>query len=111
MLKDPISFPDFIKLDLRVGTIIEVEKVENSEKLLKMQVDFGSEIGKRQILAGLSKYYFPEDLLQKQVVAIINLEPRKIMGMESQGMLLAGGEESVGLLIPDKKLENGTEIH
>jgi len=110
MLKDPITFPDFIKLDLRVGTIITAEAVLGSERLVKMEVDFGEEVGKRQIIAGISLYYEAEKLIDKQVIGIVNLEPKKMMGMESQGMLLAAGDETIALLTPDKPLENGTVV-
>jgi len=110
MLKAPISFPDFVKLDLRVGTVVSAEAVLGSERLVKMEVDFGEEVGKRQIIAGISLQYQTEDLLNRQVVGIVNLEPKKMMGMDSQGMLLAAGDETIALLAPDKPLENGTVV-
>ncbi|NMB56980.1 methionine--tRNA ligase subunit beta [Candidatus Beckwithbacteria bacterium] len=109
-MKNLIAFPDFAKIDLRVGEVLTAEKLEKSEKLLRLQVDFGEEIGQRQILAGISQFYNPEDLIGRQVIAIVNLEPRKIMGLESQGMLLAAGEEEAVLLMPDKKIKTGTLI-
>lgn len=110
MIKDQISFPDFIKLDLRVGTILEAEIVEGSERLIKLQIDLGSEIGQRQIIAGIAQHYKAEQLVGRQVIVISNLEPKKMMGMESQGMVLAGGDEEIALLTPDKKVSNGTII-
>jgi methionine--tRNA ligase beta chain len=104
-----IKFEDFQKIDLRVGKILEVEKVEGSEKLLKLIVDLGNE--KRQLVAGIAKYYKPEDLIGKEIVVVANLEPKKIMGIESQGMLLAAdvnGEPVI--LIPEKEVPPGTKI-
>jgi methionine--tRNA ligase beta chain len=82
-----ITLEEFKKLDLRVGKVIEAEKVEGSENLLKLKIDLGEE--KRQIVAGIQKCYLPEDLIGKEIVVITNLEPRKIFGLENQGMLLA----------------------
>ncbi|MST04388.1 MAG: methionine--tRNA ligase subunit beta [Candidatus Pacebacteria bacterium] len=108
-----IKIDDFQKIDLRIGTILEAEKVEGSEKLLKLKVDFGAEVenSPRQILSGIAKHYSPEDLIGKQVVAIINLEPRTMMGLESQGMLLASSNgEKLALLKTYKKMKPGSKI-
>ena len=110
MIKDQISFPDFVKLDLRVGTITIAKVVEGSERLLKLEVDLGKEIGQRQIIAGMAQFYQAQDLIDKQVVVLVNLEPRKMMGLESQGMIIAAGDEEAVLLKPDKKIKNGTVI-
>ncbi|OHA05197.1 MAG: methionine--tRNA ligase [Candidatus Sungbacteria bacterium RIFCSPLOWO2_01_FULL_47_10] len=112
-----ISFEDFRKAELRVVKIISAERVPGSEKLLKLEVDFGndpsadSERGRRQIIAGIGKKYDPEFLIGKEIVIVANLEPRSIMGLESQGMLLAadGGEGPV-LLVPDKEVPPGSAI-
>jgi len=104
-----IRFEDFQKIDLRVGKVLEAEKVEGSEKLLKLIVDLGSE--KRQLVAGIAKYYKPEDLIEKEIVVVANLEPKNLMGIESQGMLLAAdvnGEPVI--LIPEKEVPPGTKI-
>ena len=104
-----INFDDFSKLNLRVGKIISAEEVECSNKLIKMKVDIGDE--ERQIVAGISKYYSLDELTNKTVIVLINLEPRKIFGIESQGMLLASidGDE-VSLLQTDKEMIPGSEI-
>ena len=104
-----INFDDFSKLNLRVGKIISAEEVEGSNKLIKMKVDIGDE--ERQIVAGISKYYSQDELANKTVIVLINLEPRKIFGIESQGMLLASidGDE-VSLLQTDKEMIPGSEI-
>lgn len=109
-MKDNITFPDFVKLDLRVGQIKEAERIQGSERLVKMQVDVGEEIGMRQIIAGIAMWYEVDDLIEKQVVVIVNLEPRKMMGFESQGMMMAAGDDIAHLLIPDEKVEAGTVV-
>ena len=106
-----INFDDFVRVDLRVGTVLEAEKVEKSNKLLNLKVNLGKEIGVRQILSGIAKQYNPEDLIGKQIIIVANLAARKMMGMESQGMILAAGEEEIALLNLDKKVKNGTRIH
>lgn len=108
-----IKYQDFQKLDLRVGTIKKIEDVEGADKLLKLEVDLGKELGKRTILAGIKKYYKKEDLKEKQIIVIANLEPRKMKGLESQGMLLAAvnsDESKVILLSPEKNIENGAKV-
>jgi len=104
-----VRFEDFQKIDLRVGKILEAQKIEGSEKLLKLIVDLGNE--KRQLVAGIAKHYKPENLIGKEIVVVVNLEPKKIMGIESQGMLLAAdvnGEPVI--LIPEKEVPPGTKI-
>ncbi len=105
-----MTFEEFQKADLRIGKIAAAERIEKSEKLLKLQVDIGSET--RQILSGIAKTYAPEDLLGKQVVIIANLDPREMMGMTSQGMILAahGAEGEPVLLSPWKEVEPGANI-
>lgn len=93
-----IAFTDFLKVDLRTGTIRAAEKVAKSDKLLKLQIDFGP-LGQRQIVAGIAKYFEPENLKNMRVVAVVNLQPRKLMGLESHGMILAvGGEDTLNLI-------------
>lgn len=104
------------QIDIRIGKIISAEPIEGSEKLLKLQVDFGPSASSglneiRQILSGIAKFYTPEELIGKQCPFIINLEPRKMMGLESQGMLLATGVDgSAVLLHPDKDVPEGAKI-
>ena len=105
-----ISFSDFQKLDLRVGTIKTAEAVPGSDKLLKLVVDLGSE--ERRLVAGIAKAYTPGNLIGKQIVVLTNLEPRTLMGVESQGMLLAGDVNGAPiLLMPDKEVTPGAKIH
>ncbi|MFI5265639.1 MAG: methionine--tRNA ligase [Candidatus Levyibacteriota bacterium] len=106
------TIDDLQKLDIRVGTFKSVEPVEGSTKLYKEIVDFGSEIGERQILSGIQKYFTPEELIGKQALFVVNLEPRAMMGLESQGMLLAvDNEEGPVLLIPENQVPNGAATH
>lgn len=113
-----IPYSDFQNVDLRVGKVISAERVEGSEKLLKLKVDLGLEIGERQIIAGIGKVYEPENMVGKEIVVVVNLEPRSLMGLESQGMLLAadsprsgaGDESGPILLTPDKDAKPGSKI-
>lgn len=105
-----ISFDDFTKVELKVGTVVSAEEVEGSEKLIKVQVNLGEE-SNRQILAGIRKWYTPDDLIGKQVVVVSNLEPRKLMGMESQGMVLAvESKEGLALLTASEEIEPGKNV-
>lgn len=104
-----ISFDDFAKVELRVGTILEAEEVEGSEKLIKQIVDFG-ELGKRQILSGIKQWYKPSQLVGKQFVYVVNLEPRKMMGLESEGMILATDTKKPYPLKPLSKVSAGVKI-
>jgi len=104
-----INFEDFVKIDLRVGKIIEVEKVEGSSKIVKTTVDLGEE--NRQILAGIGKFYSPEELINKIVIVVTNLSPKKIMGMDSEGMILAVKDDNnLSLLGVDKEIKIGSKI-
>jgi methionine--tRNA ligase beta chain len=110
MIKDTVSFPDFIKLDLRIGTIQLAEKIDGSDRLIRMKISLGEELGERQIIAGIALYYSPEDLVGRQVVVLVNLEAKKMMGIESEGMVLAAGDEDVVLLTASKKIPDGSII-
>ncbi len=105
-----ITIDDFIKLDIRIVKVLEATRMEGSEKLLKLIVDIGGE--KRQILSGIGKSYKAEEITGRELVAIVNLEPRKMMGEESQGMILATGDdiENITLLEPTKEVEAGSKI-
>lgn len=108
-MKPLISYQDFDKLDLRIGKIIQCEKKEESKKLLRLTVDFGEE-GKRNILSGIAEYYQPENLTGKSFLFIINLEPRRLMGEESQGMILAADGNIPLPIKPIKKTKAGATI-
>jgi len=96
-LADSCTFDDFMKVDLRVGEVIACDAVKKSKKLLRCDVDLGFET--RQILAGVAEHLSPEDLLGTRVVVVANLKPRKMMGLESQGMLLMAADRE-GVLRP-----------
>ena len=105
------TIDDFAKLDIRIVKVIEATPLEGSEKLVKLQVEIGA--GEtRQILAGIGKSYQAESLVGRLLVAIVNLETRKMMGEESQGMILATGDdiEKISLIQPEKEVEAGGKI-
>lgn len=104
-----INIDEFKKVEMKVAKVLSAEAIEGSEKLLKLQIDLGSE--QRQILSGIAKYYQPADLVGRLIVVITNLEPRQMMGLESNGMVLAAGDgETVSLLVPDKDMPAGSSI-
>lgn len=105
-----VPFNDFLKLDMRIGKIVEAEHIAGSRNLIKMMVDFGSE--KRQSVAGLLQYYKPEELLDKKYAFVLNLQRRKLMGIESQCMILAAEDDkdNVILIKPEKDIAVGSKI-
>ncbi|MEI6507053.1 MAG: methionine--tRNA ligase [Bacteroidota bacterium] len=109
-VKPDITYEDFEKLDLRVGKILEAEKVPKADKLLKLIVDLGFE--KRTILSGIAEYYKPEELVGKNVTVVANLAPRKIRGIESQGMLLMAGNDfgKLFIVLPENEIEAGSVV-
>ena len=108
--KNIIEFDDFTKVDLRVGTVIEAENIPKSDKLLKLKVDTG--LDQRTILSGISKYYSPDEIINKKVMVLINLKPRKMMGYESEGMLLLAddGDGNLSLMQPDSDISDGAVV-
>ncbi|MBI2121592.1 MAG: methionine--tRNA ligase subunit beta [Candidatus Sungbacteria bacterium] len=107
---ETVTFDDFKKLDLRVAKIILAERVRGSEKLLRLELDLGNgEI--RQIVAGIGKAHTPEELMGREIVIVANLEPRILMGLESQGMLMAADSvEGPVILVPAHEVLPGTQI-
>ncbi|WP_145543131.1 methionine--tRNA ligase [Virgibacillus sp. SK37] len=108
--KEQIEYDDFMKLDLRVGEVLKAEKVKKADKLLKLQLDLGSE--KRQIVSGIAKYYEPEQLVGKKVICVTNLKPVKLRGEMSEGMILSGEDEkgNLSLATVDSSLPNGSVV-
>jgi methionyl-tRNA synthetase len=104
---ETIPFEEFCKLDIRIGKVIAAEKVAKSGKLLKLRVDIGGEI--RQVVAGMAQFYTPDEMTGKSVVMVVNLQPAKIFGIESNGMILAAGD-TASLLMPEKDVPPGTKI-
>ncbi|MFH1504900.1 MAG: hypothetical protein ABIH08_05920 [Candidatus Omnitrophota bacterium] len=103
------SFDDFSKLDFRIGKILEVSSHPDAEKLYVLKVDIGEKIV--QLIAGIKPFYTPEELLNKLVTILVNLEPKNIRGILSEGMLLAAqGKDDVSLMISDKEIAPGSAI-
>jgi len=108
--KENCTFDDFMKMDIRVGTILEAEKVPKTDKLLKLKIDTG--IDQRTVVSGIAVDHKPEDIIGKQVSILVNLEPRKIRGIESQGMILMAEDASgkLNFVVPSDKTSNGAGI-
>ncbi len=106
--KNQIGIEDFLRLDIRLAKVLEAEKVEGSEKLLKLRVSLGDE--ERTLVAGIAKFYSPEELVGKKILMLANLKPRKLFGIESQGMILALSDGSnMSLIVPDRDIEEGAK--
>lgn len=106
---DTIYYNDFSKLDLRVAVVKEVELVEGADKLYKLTIDVGGE--ERTLAAGLKEFYSPEEIKGKKIIVLINLAPKTVRGVESNGMLLAAEKDGVvSLLTIDKDVESGAKI-
>ena len=104
-----ISFEEFSKLDLRIGKIVKVEAIPRSENLLRLTIHIGREL--RTAVAGIARHYVPEELVGLQLAVIVNQEPRKIFGVESEIMILAAQDEkNVVLLHPERTIETGSRI-
>lgn len=105
-----ITYDDFLKLDIRIGTIVSAVKVASADKLLKLNVDFG-DFGMRQIVSGIAPWYKPAQLKGAQAPFIVNLEPRVIRGLESQGMILAAAPGDTAVVLkPRRKVPSGTKV-
>jgi methionyl-tRNA synthetase len=104
-----ITIDDFARVELKVGKVVTAERVEKSKKLVKLQVDTGE---MRQIVAGIVKAYLPEDLAGRKIVVVTNLQPATLMGVESQGMLLAAddSEGTLSIVTPDRDIKEGAKI-
>jgi methionyl-tRNA synthetase len=109
-VKAEIVYDDFDKLDLRIGTVLTAEKVQKADKLLKLEIDLGFE--KRTIVSGIAQHFTPEEMVQKQVIVVANLAPRKMRGIESQGMILTAEEPGGKLILvnPDSLAQNGSNV-
>lgn len=108
--KENISFDDFAKLDIRVGTIVAAEKVAKTKKLLKLTIDTG--IDTRTVVSGIAEYYTPEEVVGKQVSILVNLAPKELKGILSQGMILMAenADGSLSFVSPDKEIKPGSDI-
>lgn len=111
MIKGSVDFADFQKLDCRIGKVKQADMVEGSTNLIKLFVDLGIEFGDRQIITGIAKWYTPKDLINKKFIFVVNLEPKKMMNIESQGMILCADTGTKAVLIPvNKKIPVGTLV-
>ena len=110
MTESKIKYEDFAKLDLRIATVLEVKPHPNADKLYILTIDLNTET--RTIVAGIKNYYKEEELIGKQIVIVSNLEPAKLRGIESNGMLLAASDEKGNLVVltPDKNIENNSKV-
>jgi len=108
--KPEIQYDDFAKLELKAGTVIACEKVAKADKLLKLEVDLGNE--KRTIVSGIAQHYKTEDMVGKQVIVVTNLAPRKMKGIESQGMILTAEDKDgkLQLLKPENPVSPGSSV-
>ena len=108
--KESISYEDFSKLDIRLGTILEAKKVEKADRLLELKVDLGIDV--RTIVSGIAESFSPEEIIGKQVQVLANLEPRKIRGIESKGMILLVDKEDnkLAFMVPETKTKNGNQV-
>ena len=106
-----LTIEEFAKLEARIGVVLAAEAVEGSEKLLRLTLDFGEEQS-RQILSGIHKWYEPETLVGKRMLFVVNLAPRKMMGLESQGMLMAvdGVDGEPVFLVPERDVHPGSRV-
>jgi methionyl-tRNA synthetase len=108
-MAETISIEEFAKLDLRTGKIVNAQKVPGKDKLLVLQVDIGTET--RTVVAGIAQEFTPEELVGRQVVLVANLEPKRIGGVVSHGMILAAGEEkALALVTLDREVPPGTKV-
>jgi methionine--tRNA ligase beta chain len=104
-----VSYEEFSKMDLRIGKITKADPVQGSRNLVKMLIDIGGE--NRQAVAGIAQYYSPKDLEGKSVAVIVNLQPKKMFGLESNVMILAAEDDkTVSILLPDRPVKTGSKI-
>ena len=107
-----VGIDAFSSLDIRIGKITNVEDHEGARKpMYKLTVFLGDEIGTRTIVAGIKAKYTKEELINKKIACIVNLDPKVIAGIESQGMILAAGEEEIAVLVPDRDMQEGSRVH
>ena len=112
-IKPVTTIDNFESIDIRVGTVLEAELVLNSKKLIRLVVDFGTELGKKQILTGLAQWFTPQDFVGLQSTFVLNFPPRKMAGLDSEGMIVAIGLDDTKkpvLLAPLGGAENGDGV-
>lgn len=107
-----ITYEDFKKIDVRICTIVAAEKIPDTDKLMKCTIDMGPELGERTVVSGIAEWKSVEDLVGKQCLYVVNLAPRILRGVESQGMLFAASDDAgVVLLHPERVVASGTPLH
>ncbi|HLA23221.1 MAG TPA: methionine--tRNA ligase subunit beta [Candidatus Nanoarchaeia archaeon] len=110
-MKPTINFDDFLKLDLRVGEVLKAEEIPDSDKLWKLTLDVGKEVGKRIVCAGIKEFYSAKELKGRKLILIANLQPRKLKGIVSEGMILAADDNGIPrFLTSEKDVENGSVV-
>ena len=109
-IREAVAFDDFTRLDIRVGRVTECTKVPKADKLLQFKIDDG--LGGRTIVSGIAKHYAPEELVGRQVCFVANLEPRRIKGITSEGMILSaeGADGRLAVVMPEKEVEPGSAV-
>ena len=110
---EQITWNDFAKVEFRIGEIVEAKNVETSEKLIRMVVDFGQELGQKIVFSGIRHWYSPEELQGKKTMFVVNMVPKKIMGEESGAMIFGAEDEALdkmSILIMERDLPNGTKV-
>jgi methionyl-tRNA synthetase len=111
MIKPTVTFDDFVKLDFRVGKVLQAQKVKESQKLIRMKVDFGSDYGVRTIFSGVAMWYKPSQLKNKKFAFVANLAPKRMFNEESQGMVFAADVDGKAVLMPvNKRIPEGTVV-
>lgn len=104
-----ITFEDFAKLEIKIGKVVAAEKIPDADKLLRLQFDFGTE--QRQIVSGIAEFYEPEQLVGKLIPVLVNLEPKKFRGVESQGMILAADVDGRPVILtPESEVPSGSKV-
>lgn len=114
MAQDEITFDDFLKVDIRVGTVVDAQPYPEARKpAIKLWVDFGEEIGQRKTSAQITDHYSPEALVGRQVIAVVNFPPKQIGKFRSEILVLGLSDESGGIVLlgPDQKVPNGSRMH
>ena len=110
-MKPTINFDDFLKLDLRVGEVLKAEEIPDSDKLWKLTLDVGEEVGERIVCAGIKEFYSAKELKGRKLILIANLQPRKLKGIVSEGMILAADDGKPVFLTPENAdVKNGSVV-
>ena len=107
-MSDKFDFQEFAKLQIKIGTVVEAERIQGTDRLIKTVIDVGDE--KRQVIAGFGHLHEPEELIGKQVPVVLNINEAEIRGVKSQGIFVAIDDSKATLLVPENSVENGSKI-